>query len=312
MDHTLDELDACIFDYLAANEDYPKSIDEIWIDITSDDGHRCSELGNANKNFFVSTCYDMDINYNNIQKYFVNGRLYLVYSKKEHLNNFGEKNMSINSFNRLNKLKNLSRVNRINMTNEMDVIDGINNIDRINEMDNIYNIDHENIPFESRLDNLLKNRIDNPIFSKDYLTEYFINNYRKIRQNEVYDNNFMNFVYFLVESNDISNIKKITEYYKIKVDIPNHNGENMIDIAVRNNDAQLLKYLLEYKNKEEMASIIYKNEELKIMNKTFLDEKNRIEYEMGKLIIKLQNKSYWFAIVNIFYLIVIYSLFMFF
>ena len=99
---------------------------------------------------------------------------------------------------------------------------------------------------------------------------------------------------------------------KIKVDIPNHNGENMIDIAVRNNDAQLLKYLLEYKNKEEMASIIYKNEELKIMNKTFLDEKNRIEYEMGKLIIKLQNKSYWFAIVNIFYLIVIYSLFMFF
>lgn len=87
MDHSIDELDSCIFDYLVSKTNESKSVYQIFNDITSDTGHRCSELNNyskreINKKKFMTTCYTMENIFQNIHKIFKDGSLYLVHSKK--------------------------------------------------------------------------------------------------------------------------------------------------------------------------------------------------------------------------------------
>src|SRR3990172_10768385 len=82
MDHRLSELDECLFDYLSSNSGAFISLNKILTDITSDKGHRCSELKKRYDRQQLITCaaYDLDNKYNNIYKTVRNGHLYLAYS----------------------------------------------------------------------------------------------------------------------------------------------------------------------------------------------------------------------------------------
>ena len=68
MDHSIDNLNDCIFDYLLSNIDKPKSFDEIYDAISGTTGHRCSELSRYNSkkkygSYFLSLCYNLNDNY---------------------------------------------------------------------------------------------------------------------------------------------------------------------------------------------------------------------------------------------------------
>lgn len=85
MDHTLEELSDCIFDYLSSEPETTKSLHQIYNSITGETGHRCSELNKAahreiNKRKFMVDCYTIDAKFENIKKTFKNGKLYLTYS----------------------------------------------------------------------------------------------------------------------------------------------------------------------------------------------------------------------------------------
>lgn len=89
MDHTINNLDACIYDYLAYHSGNPKTLPQIYSDITSPVGHRCTDLNTPAlkyeyKNKFITICYQMDTLFNDIHKIFRDDKLLLVYSKKSH------------------------------------------------------------------------------------------------------------------------------------------------------------------------------------------------------------------------------------
>jgi hypothetical protein len=87
MDYSIDRLDECVFDYLVANMDAPKSLYEIYDAITSETGLRCPELyGNlltiptCEQLRFFTVCYTLDTNYKYIYKFIKNNTVYLMYS----------------------------------------------------------------------------------------------------------------------------------------------------------------------------------------------------------------------------------------
>lgn len=87
MEHKIEELDNCIFDYLSSHPDQPKSINEIYNSITGSTGHRCTELNNFEKkdiykNKFITECYLLDTTFENIHKIFKNDKMFLIYSDK--------------------------------------------------------------------------------------------------------------------------------------------------------------------------------------------------------------------------------------
>ena len=87
MDHKIEELDACIFDYLSSHPDTPKSFTQIFNDISGTSGHRCSQLMDLSnrkkyRDLFTTTCYTMDNKWKNIHKVFKNDIPYLVFSTK--------------------------------------------------------------------------------------------------------------------------------------------------------------------------------------------------------------------------------------
>lgn len=87
MDHSISQLDECIFDYLVSHVDEPKNFTQIYNDISSTHGHRCSELNNIpNRNLykqrFLTTCHTIDNTYDNIHKIFKNDVAFLMYSTK--------------------------------------------------------------------------------------------------------------------------------------------------------------------------------------------------------------------------------------
>jgi len=105
MDHKIEKLDECIFDYLTFNKDVIKSVYTIYNDITQDTGHRCTELRNPDmrdiyRKKFMATCYQMSDKYENIHKLFKNNRLFLVYSNLtagEVVKKYGGEILDINS-----------------------------------------------------------------------------------------------------------------------------------------------------------------------------------------------------------------------
>lgn len=92
MNHSLNHLDDCIFDYLALHADKPVSLAKIFDDIRTDSGHRCSELtDNSNhRRYFLTTCYSLDKNYKNIKKVYWNNKLYLMFQKDKKDTQFDE------------------------------------------------------------------------------------------------------------------------------------------------------------------------------------------------------------------------------
>ena len=82
MNHTLDKLDECVFDYLALNMDKPVSVVKIFADIRCNTGHRCDELTNGYDDwiYFLSVCYCLDATYD-VTKLHLDGKLHLVLQK---------------------------------------------------------------------------------------------------------------------------------------------------------------------------------------------------------------------------------------
>ena len=85
MDHTLDELEECVYDYLSSHPNEPKTFMEIYDDISGTTGHRCSELQNLDnkiiyKDKFIMICYSLEKSYNNIYKVFKQNLPYLIFS----------------------------------------------------------------------------------------------------------------------------------------------------------------------------------------------------------------------------------------
>jgi hypothetical protein len=97
MDHAIENVDECIFDYLVSNADEFKSIPTIFSNIIKETGHRCITLKNEflkYKNKFIATCYLLNNSYNNIHKIFINDRLYLMYSNK-HIDSYDDYTQNI-------------------------------------------------------------------------------------------------------------------------------------------------------------------------------------------------------------------------
>jgi len=89
MNHSIDNLDDCIFDYLAARPGVPVHISQIYDDITKDVGHRCSDLNDTNnkdsyRKRFTTVCYIVNSTFPDIHKLFVGDELFLVFSDKPH------------------------------------------------------------------------------------------------------------------------------------------------------------------------------------------------------------------------------------
>lgn len=89
MDHSIDKLDECVFDYLSAHPDQPKSFTRIYNDISGETGHRCSELNNhvnhqRYKDKFMTICYTLDRTWKCIYKVFLTDDAipYLIFSNK--------------------------------------------------------------------------------------------------------------------------------------------------------------------------------------------------------------------------------------
>lgn len=80
MEYPINKLDECIFDYLVQNMDNPKNLYQIYDDITHNTGHRCPELNKNDNDRFLSICYTLSHNYENIFKIFKNDVVYLIYS----------------------------------------------------------------------------------------------------------------------------------------------------------------------------------------------------------------------------------------
>lgn len=92
MDHPLNKLDECVFDYLVLHADKPVALPKIFNDIRSGSGHRCEQLINSRAHWqhFLATCYKLDKNYKNIKKLYRNNHLYLMFQKDRQDTDFGE------------------------------------------------------------------------------------------------------------------------------------------------------------------------------------------------------------------------------
>ena len=85
MDHKIGELRECVFDYLASKPDQLKSFTQIFNDISGPTGHRCSQLQDLSnrkkyKDLFMTICYTVDNEYQNVHKIYKNDKIYLVFS----------------------------------------------------------------------------------------------------------------------------------------------------------------------------------------------------------------------------------------
>lgn len=85
MDHTIYELADCVYDYLASHPHEPKTYMEIYDDISSDSGHRCSALQNPSiksksKDTFILICYSLKDKYDNIHDIVNNDIPFLMFS----------------------------------------------------------------------------------------------------------------------------------------------------------------------------------------------------------------------------------------
>jgi hypothetical protein len=136
MEYKLNELGDCIFAYLVSNADLPISIDRIYYDITGQTGHRCKSLIssstqlNDRKDMFVEKCFCLPSEFDNIEKIFRDGDLYLVFNKNNNYWNYKNDNENYNT--KLNINKNNDNVN-IDLTLNYDIHDTINGLLRKKE-----------------------------------------------------------------------------------------------------------------------------------------------------------------------------------
>lgn len=204
MDHSLKELDSCIFDFLVDNHDQLKSFEQIFTGISGDTGHRCSALKDeANKNKFLALCFTLDVNYNNIHKIFVKNEPYLIYSTKSKLEIH-------QNFNIYFKKRNLSlESNTFDIINIVNYI--IDNVDDYSECDFYCDI-NEN---ESLIEYLIKlNKVDmvTKILNLFYIDLSMKNNNGKSLLDIAIDNNNGLMVFKLMEIDYDDKILELNTY----------------------------------------------------------------------------------------------------
>lgn len=84
MDHTLTNLNICIFDYLVTQEKGTWiNLEKIFVDITGSSGHRCSELKENHYNYFEAICHELPNQYKNVNYNGSSGHKYLQYTDKQ-------------------------------------------------------------------------------------------------------------------------------------------------------------------------------------------------------------------------------------
>ena len=88
MNYPIEDLDDCIFYYLVSKKDKLQSANKIYKNITSEVGHRCSELNNSilkdvYKKKFLASCYILHKKYDNVYNVNKNDNIYLIYTKEK-------------------------------------------------------------------------------------------------------------------------------------------------------------------------------------------------------------------------------------
>lgn len=89
MDHTIENLDDCVFDYLASKPNTFVSIRTIYRNIMGNTGHRCSALTDSieDRKYFSSVCYGINNYFTNIVKRHKSGLLFLSFEKNGDIDN---------------------------------------------------------------------------------------------------------------------------------------------------------------------------------------------------------------------------------
>jgi len=100
MDHRIEQLDACVFDYLASNPNELKSFIQIYNNISGPTGHRCSQLQDLSnrqkyKDMFMTICYTLDNKWENIHKIYTSDIPHLIFSNKPRSEVIAEYNSAI-------------------------------------------------------------------------------------------------------------------------------------------------------------------------------------------------------------------------
>jgi hypothetical protein len=80
--YEINNIEECIYDYLVEHKDELKSITKIYNSLINSEGIHCPELikSEDNKNRFILGCYTLDRWFLNINKYFLEGKLYIMMS----------------------------------------------------------------------------------------------------------------------------------------------------------------------------------------------------------------------------------------
>lgn len=241
MNYSVCDLKKCIVNYLIECADRPKTFDQIYSDITSDGGHRCSELISSNKteeyaNMFIMICQYLSSEYKNIYKIFRDNVPYLVYSVKP-INDIVYNDMDIQ----------LSLYN--NYLCSPDTFK-----DKIGGMIE-YIIDHIS-------DEEMVISLESPIYNGDNLLQY------------------------LVRMNDMNKIKIIAEHYKFIVYEEDSLSSMLIDIAIENGYAEMVKILSIIHHRDTVEDLEFLNRQLKDQNHILMEQ----DIVSKNSMIDLQNK----------------------
>ncbi|ARF09947.1 hypothetical protein Indivirus_6_13 [Indivirus ILV1] len=87
MNYSINDLGDCIFGYLTTVPNQPKSLTQIFEEITKSSGHRCDDLSHDINNLtykrkFLESFDMLDTKYTNIYKLYKHGMFYLMFSNK--------------------------------------------------------------------------------------------------------------------------------------------------------------------------------------------------------------------------------------
>lgn len=85
MNHTKENLDECVFDYLTAHPNEYHSARKIFDAVRGDTGNRCEELTSSKEDrmHFTCVCYGLNNRYNNIYKRIKFGTVYLAFKSDD-------------------------------------------------------------------------------------------------------------------------------------------------------------------------------------------------------------------------------------
>jgi hypothetical protein len=218
MDHSIEELDNCIFDFLVSKPNQWFGIDEIYESITceSESGHRCQALKNNKHNgTYIASYKQIAITLNNK---FTNIR-----SKIRTFDNvlcliFDEKNTYSKQFWPHEYVSDYKMRDTIKSDWSFDANDILNYMD--------HGIDY------------------NDEINSKHVTDI------------TYDNT-NSYIHLLVINNKIDKLDKLMKIYVLDLDIRNKWNLTPLDIAIKNNNCRMVKLILDYKYGNTIQNLRY-------------------------------------------------------